>query len=107
MSRWAAWRHADLDWGSHNPPQDLEAWQSLPAGPVRPGGMGCADQAQELGAPRAQALARGGQEAAAPQRARDRACQQAGPHRLERSCSWPELRGEENRGSRPMSNAMM
>jgi hypothetical protein len=56
-----------------------------------------------VGAPRAQGLARGGQEAAAPQRARHRSRQQAGAHRLERSCSWPELRGEENPGSRPMS----
>jgi transposase len=67
-----------LDWGPHDPRQDIEAWQSLPAGPVRPGGMGCADQAQELGPPRAQALARGSQEAAAPQCARHRARQQAG-----------------------------
>ena len=47
---------------------------------------------QELGAPRAQALDRGGQEAAAPQRAGDSARQQAGPYRLERSGSWPGLR---------------
>ncbi len=84
--------------------EDIEAWQSLPACPVRPGGMGCIDQAQELGAPRAQAMARGGQEAAAPQRARHRPRQQAGAHRLERSCAWPELRGEESPGSRPMSS---
>src|SRR6266540_7299659 len=57
---------ADLDWGSHDPRQDIEAWQSLPAGPVRPGGVGRADQAQELGAPWAQALDRSRQEAAAP-----------------------------------------
>src|SRR6266496_3360157 len=54
---------ADLDWGSHHSRQDIEAWQLLPARPVRPGGVGCAEQAKELGAPRAQALARGGQEA--------------------------------------------
>src|SRR6266511_2264633 len=40
---------------------------------------------------------------AAPQRARHRARQQAGAHRLERSRSWSKLRGEENPGSRPMS----
>jgi hypothetical protein len=57
----------------------------------------------ELGAPRAQAMARGGQEAAAPQRARHRSRQQAGAHRLERSCPWPEFRGNENHSSRPMS----
>jgi hypothetical protein len=27
---------ADLDWGPHHPRQDIEAWQSLPARPVRP-----------------------------------------------------------------------
>ena len=42
-----------------------------PAGSVRSGGMGRADQAEELGTPWAQALDRGGQEAAAPQRAGD------------------------------------
>jgi transposase len=36
-------------------------------------------------------------EAAAPQRAGDRARQQARPYRLERSGPWPELRGEEDR----------
>src|SRR6266487_6634233 len=91
---------ADLDWGSHHSRQDIEAWQLLPARPVRPGGVGCADQAKELGAPRAQALARGGQQAAAPQRARHRARQQAGAYRLERSRSWSELPGEEDPGSR-------
>ena len=43
---------ADLDWGSHDPRQDIEARQSLTACPVRPGGLGRADQAKELGAPR-------------------------------------------------------
>ena len=52
---------------------------------------------KRLGAPRAQALDRGGQEAAAPQRAGDCARQQARPHRLERSGSWPGLRGAEDR----------
>ena len=51
---------------------------------------------KELGAPRAQILDRGGQEAAAPQRAGDCARQQAGPHRLGRSGSWPGLRSKEN-----------
>jgi hypothetical protein len=46
---------ADLDWGPHDPRQDIEAWQSLPARPVRPGGVGYVDQAKELGVPRAQA----------------------------------------------------
>ena len=54
-----------------------------------------ADQAEELGAPRAQALDRGGQEAAASQRAGDCARQQARPHRLGCSGSWPELRSED------------
>ena len=61
----------NLHWGSHDPRQDIQARQSLPAGSVRTGGMGRADQAEELGAPWAQALDRGGQEAAAPQRAGD------------------------------------
>ena len=97
----AAWLglvpETDLDRRPHDPGQDIQARQSLPARPVRAGGMGRADQAQELGAPRAQALDRGGQEAAAPQRAGDRARQQARPHRLERSGSRSELRGEEDR----------
>jgi transposase len=42
---------------------------------------------------RAQTLDRGGQEAAAPQCAGDRARQQAGAHRMERSRPWPYLRG--------------
>ena len=42
-------------------------------------------------------LDRSRQEAAAPQRAGDRARQQARPYRLERSGPWPELRGEEDR----------
>ena len=59
--------------------------ESLPAGSVRAGGMGGADQTENLGAPRAKALDRGGQEAAASQCAGDRTRQQARPHRLERS----------------------
>ena len=86
----------DVDRGPHDPGQDIQARQSLPARSVRAGGMGRADQAEELGAPRAQALDRGGQEAAAPQRAGDCARQQARPHRLERSGSWPELRGADD-----------
>ena len=86
----------NLDRGPHDPRQDIEARQSLSARPVRAGRLGCTDQAEELGASRAQALDRGGQEAAAPQRARDCARQQTGPHRLERSGSWPELRGDED-----------
>ena len=83
---------ADIDRGPHDPGQDIQARQSLPARPVRAGGLGRADQAEELGAPRAQALDRG--EAAASQRAGDRPRQQAGPHRLGCSGSWPELRGK-------------
>ena len=37
---------ANLNGGSHDPRQDLEARQSLPARPVRAGGMGCAGQAK-------------------------------------------------------------
>ena len=79
---------ADLDWRPHHPRQDIEARQSLPARSVRASSLGRADQATELGASRAQALDRRSKEAAAPQRSCDRACQQAGAHRLERSGSW-------------------
>jgi transposase len=88
---------ADIDRRPHHPRQDIEARQSLPAGFVRAGGMGRADQTQELGAPRAQVLDRGRQEAPAPQRSCDCARQQAGSHRLECSSSWPELRSQEDR----------
>ena len=76
---------ADLDRGPYHPRQDIQARQSLPAGSVRAGGMGGADQTENLGAPRAKALDRGGQQAAASQCAGDRTRQQARPHRLERS----------------------
>src|SRR5712691_6662601 len=49
---------ADIDWRPHDPRQDIEARQSLPARPVRAGGLGRADQAKELGTLRAQALDR-------------------------------------------------
>jgi transposase len=98
----AAWlararAQADFDRGSHDPGQDIEARQSLPARPVCAGSMGrsCEGQADPMGRPRAQALDRGRQEAVASQRAGDRACQQACPHRVECSCSWSSLRGEQ------------
>src|SRR5450756_108290 len=56
--------------------------------------MGRSDQTENLGAPRAQVLDRGGQKATAPQRARDRAGQQAGPHRLVSPGPWSGLRDE-------------
>ena len=71
--------------------------QSLPAGSIRAGGVGRADQTEELGAPRAQILDRGCQETAASQRAGDRDGQQAGPHRLVSLGPWSGLRGEVNR----------
>ena len=77
----AAWLglvpEADFDRGSHDPGQDIEARQSLPARPVRAGSMGraCEGQADQMGRPRAQALDRGCQEAVASQRAGDRARQ--------------------------------
>ena len=88
---------ADLDWGPHYPRQDIQAWQSLPAGSIRASGMGraCEGEARQVRL-WAQAMDRGGQEAAASQRAGDRACQQARPHRLERSGSRPGLRGAED-----------
>ena len=56
----AAWlglvSEANLDRGPHHPRQNIEAGQSLPARPVRAGGVGGPDQAAELGAPWAQAL---------------------------------------------------
>ena len=53
-------------------------------------------EARQLGALRPQALDRGRSQAASPQRAGDRARQQAGAHRLERAASRPQLRGQEN-----------
>ena len=84
---------ADLDRGPYHPRQVIQAWQSLSAGSVRAGGVGRADQADGLGAPRAEALDRGGQETAASQRAGDRPRQQARPG----------LRGaEDESGSEPI-----
>jgi hypothetical protein len=65
---------------------------------VRTGRMGCTDQAHELGSSRAQAVARSGQEAAASQRPRHHARQQARSHCLERPCSWSNFRGEQDSG---------
>jgi len=72
----------DIDRRPHHPRQDIEARQPIPARPVRTGSLGRADQAEELGALRAQGLDRSRQEADAPQRAGDRARQQARSHRL-------------------------
>ena len=71
--------------------------KGVPAGSIRAGGVGRADQTEELGAPRAQILDRGCQETAASQRAGDRYGQQAGPHRLVSLGPWSGLRGEVNR----------
>ena len=50
----AAWLgarpEANLDRRPHHPRQDIEARQSLPSRLVRAGGVGCPDQAEELGA---------------------------------------------------------
>ena len=93
---------ADLDRGSHHPRQDLQARQQVPADAVRAGRPRRAAEARQLGALRPQALDRGGRQAAAPQRAGDRARQQARAHRLERAASRPQLRGQENvRSGRP------
>jgi hypothetical protein len=85
----------DIHRRPHHPRQDLQTRQPLPACPIRASGVGCADQAADLAASRAQALDRGRQKAAAPQCACDCPCQQARPYRLERSCSRPRLRGEQ------------
>src|SRR5713101_5894744 len=98
---------ADLDGGPYNPRQDIEARQSLPARPVRAGGMGRADQAEDLGAPWAQALDRGSQEAAASQCAGDRTRQQARPYRLEHFGSWSGLRGAEDQSGRAPANLIL
>src|SRR6516164_9099376 len=74
--------------------------QSLPARSVRAGGMGCAGQDQELGTVRAQILDRSRQEAVAPQRAGDRARQQACPHRLGGAGQRTRLRADEDRRRR-------
>jgi hypothetical protein len=55
---------------------------------------------RSAGSTMAQTLDRGGREAAAPQRAGDRARQQARAHRLERTAPRPRLRGQENIGTR-------
>ena len=68
--------------------------------PVRAGGIGrsCKSETDQMARPRAQALDRGRQEAAASQRARHRPCQQTRAHRVERSCSWSSLRDEQASG---------
>ena len=65
---------------THYPRQDIQAWQSLPAGSIRASGMGraCEGEARQVRL-WAQAMDRGGQEAAASQRAGDRAGQQSSP----------------------------
>jgi len=83
---------ADLDRRPHDPRQDIETGQSLPARPVRPGSLGRAGEAEVLGSLRAQTLDRSGQAAAASQRAGDRSRQQAGPHRLGGSQQGAQLR---------------
>ena len=49
---------ANLDRGPHHPRQNIEAGQSLPARPVRAGGMGrsCKSETDQMARPRAQAL---------------------------------------------------
>src|SRR5712672_3471210 len=91
---------ADLDRGPHDPRQNLEARQSLPARSVCAGGMGCAGQDKELGTLWAQILDRSRQEAVAPQRAGDRARQQACPHRLGGAGERTRLRADEDRRCR-------
>ena len=88
---------ADLDGRSHDPGQDLEAGKSLSARALRAGGVGRSRQAAELATARAQVVDRGRQEAAAPQRAGDRARQQARPHRLGGSGEGAQLRGDKER----------
>ncbi len=92
-----AWlAQADLDGRPHDPRQNLEARQSLPARSVRAGGVRCAGQDKELGKLWAQVLDRSRQKAVAPQRARDRARQQACPHRLGGAGQRTRLRADED-----------
>src|SRR5437899_2373830 len=97
----AAWLglvpQANLDWRPHHPWQDIETRQSLPACSVRSGRVGCTDQAKKLAASWAQAVARGRQEAAASQRPRHRARQQARAYCLERPRSQSNIRGKKIR----------
>src|SRR5215471_18519035 len=69
--RGLAWpgAEANLDGRSHDPRQDIKAWQSLSARPVRSGGLGGAgqDRAKALVALWARDLDRGGQQAPASQ----------------------------------------
>jgi hypothetical protein len=83
----------NLDRRPHDPRQDIEAGQSLPARPVCPGGLGRASEAEELTTLRTQTLDRSGQAAIAPQRAGDRACH--GPHRLGGSQQGAQLRRQD------------
>ena len=85
-------------------PATARSWARYPSAAIKlPAGrcscrppVGCAPQARQLGAPRPQALDRGGRQAAAPQRAGDCARQQARSHRLECFGSWAELGGVSN-----------
>ena len=85
----------DVHRRSDDPRQDIKARQSLPAGSVRAGRMGCFDQATELGQVWSQVLDRSRSEAATPQCAGDCACQQARAHRVECAGSRSSLRGEQ------------
>src|SRR5262249_24321550 len=60
--------------------------------------VGYTHQAEELGSLRAQVVARSSQEAAASQRPRPRARQQARSHCLERPGSWSSIRGNQDSG---------
>jgi transposase len=97
----AAWLglvpQADFHGRSHHPRQHIQAWQSLSARPIRAGSLGHAreGESEQMGGPWAQAVDRSRQEATAPQRACDCACQQACTYRLERTGSWSRLRGEQ------------
>ena len=97
---------ADLDRGPYHPWQGIQAWQSLPASSVVQAAWVMRIN-RRSGSARAQALARGGQKTAASQRAGNRPRQQARPHRLERSGSWPGLRGAEDQSSRAPGNLIL
>lgn len=74
---------------------------------VRAGGSRRLAQAAKLGALRPQPLDRGGGAAAALQQTRDRARQQARPHRLGRAALWPQIPDAHGERSCAPANLML
>src|SRR5262245_31337302 len=87
---------AGVNWGSHDPGQDLQARQQVSADTVRAGRTRRAGAAAECGDAQFVALDRAGIEAAPPQHAGDRTRQQARPHRLGGSRARSRLSAEDH-----------